>query len=412
MDDILESTPCELHVKLKNISMKVADGFALPSGHEATFNGNPITPGYARVGVDQVVPAYETLDLDYPGGEGERTLGEARHCVILWKKECIVFPNSVPRPPTPPPSPPRQQTPTLPETEHRVSPPYPSPPRQPYPSHPETERMASPRYQAPPRQHSPSHPETEPSVSPRYRYPSSPKRRRAQKKKPEPPVKKKLAYDMTDEELDESVNLTLQAHFGPKAPPPPKEKIPDEVVHHIIDAAKPAEKRPVSDYERCITKSYASSQKRQKSSGSIKCGKIVPQLREQAVQSISPLKVSANNVVITDADKENARMLGITVEQFLEIEEFPPLDQKEMERQYVPGEPLVLPDDEKLLTTQMYKLHDWYMREIKKGMESLMVKVEKEHYVHKNALWIENSEFFQLFNQKALDKSIVSCYCL
>ena len=207
------------------------------------------------------------------------------------------------------------------------------------------------------------------------------------------------------------MKLSLQAHFGPKAPPPPKEKIPDEVVQHFIDAGKPAEKRPVSDYEWCITKSYE-SHKRQKSSGSSKCGKIVPQLGEQAVQSISPLKVSGNNVVITDADRETTRMLGITVEQFLEIEEFPPLDPKEIEQQYVPGQPLVSPDDEKLLTTQMYNLHDWYMREVKDGRESLMVKVDKEHYIHEKDLWIENEEFFQLFNQKALDKSIVSCYCL
>ena len=62
-------------------------------------------------------------------------------------------------------------------------------------------------------------------------------------------------------------------------------------------------------------------------------------------------------------------MLGITVEQFLEIKEFPPLDPKEIERQNVPGKTLVSPDDEKLLTTQMYKLHDWYMREVKDGRE-------------------------------------------
>ena len=64
VDDILESTVCELHVKLKNISMKVADGFALPSGPESTFHDNLIPPGYARVGVDEVVSAYESLDFD------------------------------------------------------------------------------------------------------------------------------------------------------------------------------------------------------------------------------------------------------------------------------------------------------------------------------------------------------------
>ena len=41
-----------------------------------------------------------------------------------------------------------------------------------------------------------------------------------------------------------------------------------------------------------------------------------------------------------------------------------------------------------------------------------MVQVEEDHYFHKKALAIEYSELFQLFNQDALDKSIVSCYCL
>ena len=53
VDDIKETTSCELHMKMKNISMKVADGFALPNAPEATIHGNPIPPGYARVGVDE-----------------------------------------------------------------------------------------------------------------------------------------------------------------------------------------------------------------------------------------------------------------------------------------------------------------------------------------------------------------------
>src|SRR6266566_70399 len=122
------------------------------------------------------------------------------------------------------------------------------------------------------------------------------------------------------------------------------------------------------------------NKKKQKSSGSSsKCGKTVPQFGEQAVQSITPLKVT-DKVVITDADRENARQLGITVEQLLEIEEFPPTDPKELEWAYVPGNPLVSPEDEKLLSTQMHNLHDWYMREVKSGRHSLMVKVKREHY--------------------------------
>jgi len=51
-------------------------------------------------------------------------------------------------------------------------------------------------------------------------------------------------------------------------------------------------------------------------------------------------------------------------------------------------------------------------REIKVGRESLMVKVKPEHYYHANDVWIANEELFQLFHQKALDKSLISCYCL
>ena len=40
VDDVKNATPCELHVKLKNISMKVANDYALPNPPEETFHGN------------------------------------------------------------------------------------------------------------------------------------------------------------------------------------------------------------------------------------------------------------------------------------------------------------------------------------------------------------------------------------
>ena len=96
------------------------------------------------------------------------------------------------------------------------------------------------------------------------------------------------------------------------------------------------------------------------------------------MQSIPPLKVSTDKAV-TDADREMAREMDITVEQLLGIEEVPTMDPKELAWKYVPGNPLVRPDEEKLLSTQMRRLHDWYLREIKVGRESLMVKVKPEH---------------------------------
>ena len=65
-----------------------------------------------------------------------------------------------------------------------------------------------------------------------------------------------------------------------------------------------------------------------------------------------------------------------------------------------------------LLSTRMYELHQWYLREVKTAdRDSLMVKVKEEHYFHALALSVEYTELFQLFNQEALDKSLVSCYC-
>ena len=116
VDDIMDNTNCELHFKMKNISTKVADGFAYTNPPEATFHCNPIPAGYARVGVDEVVAQYSGLELDIPRGDDERTLGESIHRIIIWRKDCIIFPRSpTPRQPAPPPSPPPcQQTPAPP----------------------------------------------------------------------------------------------------------------------------------------------------------------------------------------------------------------------------------------------------------------------------------------------------------
>ena len=83
VDDITENTNCELHFKIKNISLKVADGVAYTNSPDATFHCNSIPAGYARVMVDEVVDQYSGLELDIPGGDEEHTPGEAKHRIIL-----------------------------------------------------------------------------------------------------------------------------------------------------------------------------------------------------------------------------------------------------------------------------------------------------------------------------------------
>src|SRR3990170_3834939 len=114
--------------------------------------------------------------------------------------------------------------------------------------------------------------------------------------------------------------------------------------------------------------------------------------------------------VVTNAHRQMAREAGVTVEQLLGIEELPKIQEVEVAWKYVPGQPLVRPEEVPLLSTKMRRLHDWYLREIKNGREALMVKVKAEHYFHEKDLWAEFQEMFQLFNQDALDKSLASCY--
>ena len=106
-------------------------------------------------------------------------------------------------------------------------------------------------------------------------------------------------------------------------------------------------------------------------------------------------------------------MLGITVGQLLEIEPMPKVREQDIKRKYVRGQPLVAPDKVKNLPMRMYELHQWYMNITKiSNRVSLMVNVKEEHYYDEKALAIEYPELFQLYNQDALNKSIVSCYCL
>jgi hypothetical protein len=101
VDDITEATPCELHVKVVNITMKVAVGYALPIiGPNPIYHCRPVPHGYAIAGVDQVMSAFEQLKLDYPAGEGDLyELGEAKKTTVLWLKEYILLPNWTPRSP-------------------------------------------------------------------------------------------------------------------------------------------------------------------------------------------------------------------------------------------------------------------------------------------------------------------------
>ena len=138
MDDVTMPTPCELHVRARNISIHVAYGSALPLNPSTTIHGRPIPPGYTSVTVEQIVGNNEDLELNFIGGDGEKTLGDALHGVVLWRKADVKLTASTtasvptdrpsprspslpsPQPPPSPPSPPAHRatsTPTPPDPE-------------------------------------------------------------------------------------------------------------------------------------------------------------------------------------------------------------------------------------------------------------------------------------------------------
>ncbi len=149
------------------------------------------------------------------------------------------------------------------------------------------------------------------------------------------------SYDRSEEEITAISKAEVEAHFAPKPPPPPREKVPEETIDHFIRMAQPPAPKPVdTDYERHIRKLNRARLHKEASSGSSKqeaavkkCRKTIPQLGEQAAQSIPSLVVpttrdstraqyycgqtvhvpEVGNVVITEEHIMQAEVLNITV---------------------------------------------------------------------------------------------------
>ena len=131
---------------------------------------------------------------------------------------------------------------------------------------------------------------------------------------------------------------------------------------------------PLTDYERCIEKTHSSQMETKK------CGKKVPQLGEQELQSITPLKVFSDKAALC-TDNVAHEVLDDTGHAIAEIA-----------YQFVLGQPLVT--DTGALTTQLWRLHNWYMTEANEGRFYFMAGVNKQHYFREYAVQIEFSELF------------------
>ena len=80
---------------------------------------------------------------------------------------------------------------------------------------------------------------------------------------------------------------------------------------------------------------------------------------------------------------------------------------------YMYGKPLV--KDERSLPMMMFRFHDWYMKTCREseGSNILTLMVREEHdLIGLELLIVPFEEFFAFFNLKALDKLMITCYCL
>jgi hypothetical protein len=191
-----------------------------------------------------------------------------------------------------------------------------------------------------------------------------------------------------------------------------------------------------SDYGRELTK-LARAQSEQNKGRSAKSGKQIAQLGQQKNQSVPPLIVCSDadkdfrdamdkdlelldpramaaakelGVTVSQA-KEQATALGMSLGQLLGYESAPML---EMARKYVQGEPMVSNEEMTGLSTHMRNLHTWYLVHTSKkdAKEWIAVDVRVEHFFKRYVIQVQLTELFQLFQKRALDKSILSCYCL
>jgi hypothetical protein len=183
----------------------------------------PIPKGYARVMVDRVEKGWEDLNLEILGGDGEEELQHALHTWICWNKRYIRFPQGStdpaasahsPRPRSPTPTPSMSSLSPHAQRDPSMGPPSPPTQREPNmdPQSPPTQRDPSMSPLPPPKVKKNTNAWVPPLPPPKVK-----KNPAKKKEKPPPP---KLAYETTQEELNEHVRKEVREQFAPRKPEP------------------------------------------------------------------------------------------------------------------------------------------------------------------------------------------------
>ena len=103
---------------------------------------------------------------------------------------------------------------------------------------------------------------------------------------------------------------------------------------------------------------------------------------------------------------------GLTAEQLMGGASIP-TGNYDIYRTYVYGQSLVNPKYYLSLGMQMFLLNKWYLKVTENDEAAwLVARVRPEHYLGYDVVHIEFNELHQLLHRDALNKSLVSCWCL
>ncbi|RLN25444.1 transposon protein, putative, CACTA, En/Spm sub-class [Panicum miliaceum] len=169
----------------------------------------------------------------------------------------------------------------------------------------------------------------------------------------------------------------------------------------LDDECKLRKEERLSDYECSITKSYQKSSNRRYNQ--------VPQLGEQPNQSIPPLIVlSKENEATTEFVMESA----LTKAQLLGQVEIPKHQGSER-KPFKMDEPLMWSELVEILPTRMWELHRWYTKESADGLIMFAARIKNEDFYRgPDDVWIEFEGLWFLYHQDALDKPLLSVFCM
>jgi hypothetical protein len=234
-----------------------------------------------------------------------------------------------------------------------------------------------------------------------------------------------LAAHRTDEQRAAISKAEVATHFAKKVPEP-KPVYTEKQTKYAIGFLNTPKQYDLHDkpdeYTRTLAKQMqkksddasGSNDKSASKRGGCKKKSDVPQLGQQAKQSIPPLEVLDDAQVLPQIDMEAAAALaaemGVSIAELLSSQDN--LPKATVVPEFKVGMPFVTPEEHKQLPTAMRRLHNWYLQVAKQERIMIVLKVPEEYYFRPETIHVEFSELNQLYKFWALDKSIMSCYCL